>query len=181
MAYHYECLTKTSKEPKIARALKRDILPEIIDNWKRYAKNPRPGKKDMTGGPLERGIRGLLKKQLETLSVTTSESGEEFFVWEKVRIIADCLSQKPKYPTSIFSVKSWIGPTQIRETFAYAYFSKTWLGQKNIRIYMVTLQPVEDSLRSLIETCKPYVDGVYSLSGKPYIDELVSELRKIYQ
>jgi len=178
---HYEYLTQSSKDERIAKILKSSILPEVLENWKAYVQNPRPGKKDMTGGPLERGIRNLLKNELGKLSVITSESGEEFPIWDGVRIIADCISKKEGHPIAIFSIKSWIGPAQIRETFAYAYFSKNWYGQRNMRVYMITLPPIEKSLKSLIETSRPYIDGVYSLSGKPYIDELIDELKETYQ
>lgn len=178
---HYKYLTQTSEDERIAKILKESIKSEILEKWKAYVQNTRPGKKDMTGGPLEKGIRNLLKNELGKLSVTTSESGEKFQIWDGVRIIADCISKKEGHPTAIFSIKSGIGPTQIRETFAYAYFSKNWRGHRNMRVYMITLFPIKKSLRSLIETSRPYIDGVYSLSGKPYIDELIDELKKTYQ
>ncbi|MBS7636744.1 hypothetical protein KEJ37_05355 [Candidatus Bathyarchaeota archaeon] len=181
LPYHYKYLTKVSSDPQLAKRIKQKILPDVIEKWKDYAINPRPGKKDMTGGPLEKGIRMVLKDELSPLGATVSYTGKRFFVWENVPIIADCIIEKSEKPSTILSIKSWIGCTQIRETFGYAYLSKTWLGQKNIRIYMISLQPIEDLNKSLINACKPYIDGVYSLSGDPYIDELLTELKRIYR
>jgi hypothetical protein len=180
MLLHYKYLKNTFRDPELSRIIKRNILPEVLERWKEYAENPRPGKKDMTGVPLEKGIRASLKDKLNRFGATVSDFGEQFYVWEDVKIIADCIIRKDNKPTSIISIKSWIGCTQIRETFGYAYLSKTWLGQKNIRVYMVSLQPIYVN-KSLIDVCKPYIDGVYSLSEKPYIDELLTELERIYR
>jgi hypothetical protein len=153
----------------------------------RYVKAPRPGKKDMTGRPLEKGIRKVLKEELAGFNVSIPDSGKKFTIWEaptkeeEINIISDCMIKKQGYPTSIVSVKSWIGSTQLRETFAYAYFSKSFHGQKNIRVYMVGLQPIRKDIKDLAKICRPYIDGVYSLSEEPYIDELIEELKVIYK
>jgi len=157
------------------------MLPKVIESWKAYAANPSPGKKNMTGGVLEKEIRAFVREELSACNASVAEHGKKFEVWENLSIIADCLIEKKGSPTSIISVKSWIGPTQLRETFGYAYFSKTWLGQKNIRVYMIQLPPTENHLKSLITACSPYIDGVYSVSGEPYFDSLLGTLKEIYK
>lgn len=134
----------------------------------------------MTGIPVEQGIRSSIMNILTPLNVSVHPRGKKFEIWDDVNIIADILAQKDEYPTSIISVKSWIGTTQIRETYAYAYFSKTWHGQKNIRLFMISLHPIPNRLMKLIRACMPFIDGVYSLSGSPYYDDLVAELHNIY-
>ena len=52
--------------------------------------------------------------------------------------------------------------------------------KKNIRLYMITLYPLTKSIMDTYSICRPYIDGVYSLSSEPYLDELISELLKIY-
>jgi hypothetical protein len=156
------------------------MLPQVIENWKAYARNPSPGKKNMTGGPLEKEIRSFVREELSSLNALVPEKGRKFKVWNDVNIIADCLVKMVGKPTSLVSVKSWIGPTQLRETFGYAYFSKTWRGQKNMRVFMIELQPPKMHLRSLVAACSPYIDGVYSISGTPHFDELLEELKRIY-
>lgn len=183
LPHHYDALSDPDA-PKIAKKISRKIRDPVLKRWKDYARHPRPGKKDMTAGPLEEGIRQELGTQLTPLGATVHSGGRKFIVFgegsEEVWIIADVLIEKDGSPTAIISVKSWLGAAQIRETFAYAYLSKVWHGQRYIRVYMVTLQSWEDSLDNLIHACRPYLDGVFSLSEEPYIDELVEELRDIY-
>ena len=69
---------------------------------------------------------------------------------------------------------------QIRETFGYAYLAKMWLGQKDIRVYMVGLQEISEHLNPLIELFRPYIDGVFSLCGTPYLDDLIQEAKRLY-
>jgi hypothetical protein len=105
---------------------------------------------------------------------------KQFFIWQNnVRIIADCLAKKQNRK-AVVSVKSWLGTEQIRETFAYAYLAKTWLGQRDIRVYQVGLTEFKERLKPLAEACKPYLDGVYSLSSEPYFDDLVAEMKKYF-
>jgi len=177
---HYDLLTNITNDPPISQKVKREMYSEFMSNWTVYAKNPSPGKKVMTAFPLENAIRKVLKDELNPLGLTIADSGEQFEVFKGTRIIADCLLKKLDYPTSIVSVKSWIGTTQLRETFAYAYLSKMWLGQKHIRVFMTTLQGFDDGIATLAEVCKPYLDGVYSLSKKPYFDKMVKELKSMY-
>ena len=46
---------------------------------------------------------------------------------------------------------------------------------------MITLYPLEKKLKQLITACKPFIDGVFSLSGNPYYDDLITELKNIYR
>jgi len=45
---------------------------------------------------------------------------------------------------------------------------------------MVTLHPLKKRLKELITACRPFIDGIFSLSGKPYYDDLINELKNIY-
>lgn len=179
--YHYRYLIVNPADPPRTKELKERLLPSIIQEWKEYARAPSPGKKTMTGGPLEREIRSFIGEELSKFEVTVPDTGTKFKIWEDVSIIADCLIEKHDRPTTIISVKSWIGPNPIRETFAYAYFSKAWRGQRNMRVFMIELQPFQKYLESLIKACSPYLDGVFSVSSEPYFDELLDELVKIYE
>ena len=177
---HFQLLMNRSSDPPLASQIKSELIGPILESWKDYARNPSPGKKGMTGYPLEIAIRSAVKERLDFLGVEVPEQGKKYPFWKDLNIIADCLTEKEGYPNCIISMKSWIAEGQIRETFAYAYFTKMWHGQKNIRVYMLGFTPVESHLQGLIEICKPYIDGVYSLSGEPYIDDLLEELRRIY-
>lgn len=178
---HYQLLVNRSSDPPIASQIKSELINPILESWKDYAKNPSPGKKGMTAYPFEAAIRNAIKENLCSLAVEVAEQGIRYPFWKKLKIIPDCLIKKVGYPACIISMKSWIADGQIRETFAYAYFAKTWHGQKNIRVYMLGFNPIENYLQGLIDICEPYIDGVYSLSGKPYVDELIGELEKIYR
>ena len=179
---YYNLTINRSHDPPLAQAIKGIFLDPLIQSWKAYARNPAPGKKNMTARPFEDVIRFTLDQKLSSLGVTVSKTGEKYPVWEDISIIADCLIEKEGYPTCILSMKTWVGGEQIRETFAYAYFAKRWHRQKNIKVYMVIFQPIPTRrhLRDLIVLCSPHIDGVYSLCGQPYIDTLVEELQKIY-
>jgi hypothetical protein len=167
-------------DPPLAKQIKGELISPIIESWKDYARSTSPGKKGMTAYPFEEAIRNTVKNQLGSLGVVVSERGQKYSAWENVNIIPDCLVKKKGYPDCIISMKSWIAEGQIRETFAFAYFAKTWLGQKNVRVYMLGFTPLKSHLHKLIDICKPFIDGVYSLSGGPYIDKLIEELRRIY-
>lgn len=141
----------------------------------------------MTGISPENAIRDTIKMELSLYNVTVSDHGKKIEIWRDtqasrgVNIIADVYAEKENCPSSIVSVKSWLGTTQIRETFAYAYFSKSWFGHKNMRVFMVTLYPIRQRLQPLIGACKPYIDGFYSLNGRPYFDDLLNEMTDIYR
>lgn len=181
LIYHHPYLRMNPKDSPKTKELKRRLLPRVLEKWKQYARAPSPGKKNMTGGPLEKEIRLFIREDLSKLGVEVPEEGRKFEAWGGMRIIPDCLITKEGRPTSIVSVKCWIGPTQLRETFAYAYFSKTWLGHKHIRVYMIELQKPKEYLRSAINRCSPYIDGVYSVSQKPYFDGLLEQLKNLYR
>jgi len=178
---HYDLLRDTRKDTQIVKEFKQGLLPEVLKSWKKFAQSPKSGLKRMTGGPLEEAARKTIKKELEPLGVTVYETGRKIPIWKgSVNIIADCLAEKNEIKC-ICSVKSWIGEESLRETFAYAYFAKMWYGHKNVRVYMLELHPIWPNLKDLVVACKPYIDGVYSLSSSPYIDELLQELRYLYQ
>lgn len=181
MLDYYKMLTQISTDtPPISRKARKNMLEPFLSNWKEHAQFPQPGKKDMTARPLEKELRVILKSQLSPLTAFVYDTGRKFKVWENVQIIVDALAEKQGFPQSIFSFKTWIAEGQIRETFGYAYLSKTWLGQRNIRVYMVGLVSIPTTLSSLIEACKPYIDGVFSLCGPPFLDDLVEEVRRMY-
>ena len=121
----------------------------------------------MTGLPLEQTIRDVTKNELSPLGVTVHDRAHKYHLGEDVFILADVLMEKEGYPISLISIKSWIGTTQIRETFAKAYLSKVWNGQKNVRFFMTSLLPIEPRIKRVERICKPYLDGVYSISGMP--------------
>ena len=55
---HYRLLTETEKDHPLASSLKEKILPEVLENWKKYAvSKSQAGKKNMTGSLMERGLR----------------------------------------------------------------------------------------------------------------------------
>ncbi len=182
MRGHYINLSSFDDNPPHHSAeVRKGMLNGFLGNWRRHAENPRPGKKDMTARPMESVLRAYLISELGSLGVKVYPTGKKLIVWDKVHIIADALTeQDSSRPQSIFSFKTWIGAEQLRETFGYAYFSKTWLGQRNVRVYMVGLNEFNKGLDPLIKACKPYIDGVYSLCGYRYFDELVEELVALY-
>lgn len=177
---HYELLKKKSSDPPIVNQIKTDLMNPVIQEWKKYAQMPSPGKKGMTGIPFEKVVRTTVDRYLSPLGINVEQTGKKYPCWRNVDIIVDCLIRKGGYPDCIISVKSWIAAGQIRETYAFAYFVKTWHGQKNIRVYMLGFYPIQPYLQSLVQICKPYIDGVYSLTGEPYVDDLVTELQEVY-
>jgi hypothetical protein len=177
---YYPLLVDHSYDPPLAQRVKIDLLDPIIQSFGSYAKNPTPGKKVMAARPFEKAIRTTLKNQLSPLGVTVTQTGKRYPISESTSVIVDCLAEKGGCPDSIFSMKTWIGGEQLRETFAYAYFGKNWRKQTNVKVYMVIFQPIAPHFQDWIKLCSSYIDGVYSLSGKPYIDDLLDELRRVY-
>ncbi|MGA2670710.1 MAG: hypothetical protein ABSF21_04770 [Dehalococcoidia bacterium] len=158
------------------------MIDPLLASWKKYAQHPLPGAKNVVASPLEREVTAILKFELEPLSVTV-RAQEHFSIWGDIAIRADGLVEKKGFPTSIISVKTWLGLGQIRETFAYAYWAKTWLGQKHIRVYHIAILKTPTrgkTTEGLIEICKPYLDGAFFLTEAPYIDDLIRELKETY-
>jgi hypothetical protein len=176
---YYNLVTNRSQDPPLTQDIKARLEGPLIQRWKDLAKSPARGKKDMSARPFEEVIRATVRDQLSPLGVIVPQTGKKYPVSETVNIIADCLAQKDGYPTCILSMKTWVGTGQVRETFAFAYFAKRWHGQKNIRVYMVIFQSIP-ALQDLMILCKPDIDGIYSLTGKPTIDDLVDELKGVY-
>ncbi|MDD4877219.1 MAG: hypothetical protein PHQ86_08870 [Dehalococcoidales bacterium] len=169
--------------PPIARKASEAILKPFLANWKEHAHNHKAGLKRVVASPVENVLRDILKAELAPLNVRVSDKGEVFNIWGNNKIIADATAKKEGFPTSIFSFKTWIGNEQIRETFAYAYLAKTWLGQKNLRIYEIGVIHTDTetkTIESLIKVCEPYLDGVFYLTAEPYLDELIEKLKETY-
>ena len=177
---HHNLIFNYQHNPPISQEVKKELMKPFLQKWQSYAASTSPGKKNMTGLPLEQSLRKITRKELDFLGVKVYEKTHRFNIGEGVYIIADVLLEKEKYPTTVISVKSWIGTTQIRETFAYAYLSKLWNGQKNVRVYMTSLMPIPDRIKRVEIICKPYLDRIFSISGEPYFDELISELKMVY-
>lgn len=172
--------------PSIAHKVRANMVEPFVASLKSYAqKGAPPGMKKVVASPLEIALRAILKSELSPLGVSVSEKEEVFKVWQDCRIRADGIARKKDCPTCIFSFKTWVGSEQVRETFAYAYFAKTWLGQQDIRVYEIGLQKYTKKaetkeLDSLVEVCKPYLDGVFYLTTVPYLDDLITELQQMY-
>jgi len=181
---YYKQLKAIGKDtPAIAARARTSMIDPLLASWRRYAQHPLPGVKNVVASPLEREVRAILKSELEPLGAAVYDTGKKYRIWGDIAIIADGLVEKEGFPTSIISVKTWLAEGQIRETFAYAYWAKTWLGRKQIRVYQVSILKTSTkgkTIESLIEICKPYLDGVFYLTEAPYIDDLIRELKEIY-
>lgn len=176
-------LADPKNTPPIATRAKKDMIDPLLASWKKYAQKPLPGIKGVVAIPLEREVRAILKSELQPLGVTVYDAGKKYRIWEDTAIIADGLVEKEGFPTSIISVKTWLGEGQIRETFAYAYWAKTWLGRRQISVYQIAIlkTPTKGkTIEGLIEICKPYLDGVFYLTEEPYIDDLIEKLKQSY-
>jgi len=178
--YHYNYLKPSEQDPLATKKIKQLIFEKVINRWKEYGMAPSVGKKQMTARPLEDGIAEFLK-QLEDYGVQVSVR-KRFKIIEDVSTVIDCILTKKEYPTTLISIKTWLGPDFFRESFGNAYFIKTNYGMRNIKFYIVTLFPLKDHIsKEWMELAKPFVDGVYSLSELPYIDDLLKELEIIYK
>lgn len=175
----YHWLKDVTKDPKVTKRIKEKILNTVCKNWKKYFeeyfKSGKLGCKNMTGGPLEKEIRNILRSELKNTKAKVCETAKEL---KGYHCIVDVYIQKRGKPKTIISVKSGGGPEAIRETFGYAYLLKK--KRRKIKIYMVILPPIKEKHKELIKYYKKYIDGVFSLSGKPYFDDLVHELKRIY-
>lgn len=181
---YFKLLTQIEDDtPPIARKARENMFPLFRESWKRHAQKRQAGMKRVVASPLEKELRVTLKSELEPLGVSMPDTGKKIRIWEDTEIIADGLAEKKGFPTCIFSFKTWVGNEQIRETFAYAYLAKTWLGQKNIRVYEIGILQTETrakTLATLIEICKPFLDGVFYLTSAPYLDDLIGKLKELY-
>ena len=173
---HYYYLVSPSPGKPEAEMVKSEVRAEALERWKGFVKAPQAGQKDMTGIPLEKGVRSSIQRTLEYLGVRVTAKGKQL---PSLGMIADCLVSKEGCPTSIISIKTWLSPEAIRETFAYAYLAKK-PGQLNYKVFMVALNPIAVKWKYTIAAFKPYLDGIYSLSKEPYIDDLLEELKRIY-
>ncbi len=184
---YYENLEIKPTDPPLVGEVKERMRESFMQSWTEFAQDPKPGKRRMTGGVFEKTMRDVFKERLAHLGVTVYPTGKRF----APRGIADlcgnvdCLVQKEGHPKSIVSAKTWLGPEQVRETFATAYFAKSHYGLQGIRVYMVVFMPF-DRNPDWEKACLPYIDGIYAMAAKStakepsYIDHLLQELLKIY-
>jgi len=181
---HYTNVMNRPNNTPLGNEVKKTMYNDFLAEWRSFKERGRAaaGKKNMTGGPLEKAVRQVLTRELNPCGATVFDKATRFHVWQDAWIKADCLVKKELDDGSVFqsivSVKNYIEAEQIRESFAYAYLAKTWLGQKNLRVYQVGLSLLNRNKEPLVNACKPYLDGVYSLSNEPYFDELVAQMKK---
>lgn len=179
-AYHYLWLTNLTDDKPEANRIKSEVKPQACNNWRKFMQENMPsGRKNMTAKPLEDSIRNALRRNLSDYEVQVKDKPGKLSILGEGAPIVDCHVTKEGYPDSIISIKTWLNQESVRETFGYAYMAKYLEGQKRYRIFMVCLNQIK-ALREVIDTYKPFLDGVYSLSGEPYFDDLLDELRIIY-
>lgn len=183
--YHWEAIKDKKTDSDFAKQIKKEMYSPFIEKWEDFAKDPKSGKKRMTGGVFEKALRDSLRKELSPLGAVISNTGVKLTDFESICGNVDCLIEKEERPKSIISVKTWLGTEQLRETFATAYFAKYYYGQLNIRVYMVAFLPFNRKTE-WEKACLPYVDGIFGMAWenedkKPrLIEELLIELRKTY-
>ena len=174
---HYYRLQPSKTNPPITTEIMRIVLDRALEQWKSYARDPSPGRKQMTARPLEDTIMDFLESNLAPLHVQVKVR-RQFSIAKGVNSIIDGLLTKNEYPTTLISVKTWLGTGYFRDSFGDAYFAKMMYGRRNVRYYVVTLS--SHISEELVDLAKPHIDEVYSLSQGPYIDELVKYLRSLY-
>jgi hypothetical protein len=135
---HYNLLRSFPRGRPISKKVKKNMLEPFLDSWRDFARNPKPGRKNMTGGPLEDTIRETLGDELKKCGVNVWPA-MKYDISEGLCYLPDIKITKDGHPHSPISIKTWLGPGSIRETFASSYFAKLWHGHKNLNIYMVTL------------------------------------------
>jgi hypothetical protein len=175
---HLNYLKPCPSDTSFMSKLKKDVNEKIKIQWKEYARHPSTGKKQMTARPLEDCIASALDSELKPLGVQVV-TRKKVLITKDTGTIIDVILSKSDNPTSFISVKTWLASDSFRESFGDAYFIKGARGSLNTRFYIATLSPLNFS-KEWIELARPYVDNVYSLSDKPYIDDLVQSLKKLY-
>lgn len=178
---HYDNLKPKSSDPVLARQLKTVMKPKVLGGWEDFVSDRKLGKKRMTGGAFEVALREVFKKNLAKSKVTVWDTGKRLSLSKLgFDIVPDLLIEKKGYPMSIISAKTWLGQEQLKETFGSAYFAKHNYPRKSIRVFMAVFLPTPNWNPKLEEACKEYIDGIYWVSQKPYIDSLLVQLREIY-
>lgn len=116
---HYNCLTITVDSP-ITSEIKKRMLPRVVNNWKSRSGS---GARNMTGRPFEDVTSEILKELLSHLNVEIV-TRKKFEIVPGVNTIVDIKIEKPGYPTSIISMKTWIGNGEFRNCLGDAYLIK---------------------------------------------------------
>jgi len=171
---HYVCLDTTG-DPLITAEIKEILTPKVVKNWKKYRGS---GGRQMTARPLEDSVSEVLKSKLGHIGVEV-KTRKKLEISPGVKTIMDITVEEPGYPSTLISMKTWIGAGEFRNCFGNAYFIKMMYGMIKTRFYIVTLLPVQMSTE-LVKLAKPYIDGLYGLAEEPYIDELFESLEELY-
>jgi len=172
---HYIHLDSITNDLPITAEVKKILTPRMIENWKIYRGG---GARHMTARPFEDSVSKVLESRLSPLGVKV-RTRKMIEIVPGVRTIMDISIEKPDYPTSLISLKTWIGDGEFRNCFGNAYFIKSMHGRMKIRFYIVVLIPTQIS-RELVKMAKPFIEGLYSLSEEPYIDDLFVILEGLY-
>jgi len=134
----------------------------------------------MTARPFEDSLGEVVEYYLEDLGVQVDIRKKKRII-EGFNPIVDVLIKKEGYPTSFILAKTYLGQGELRECFGNAYFMKRVLGSRDTRCFVVTIPDIGSTIKNMIELSRLYFDGVYSLSGKPPVDDLINELRFLYK
>jgi len=150
----------------------------IRKRWISYNRS-KTGGRQMFARPLEDSLVDELRNTLPTLDVIARKKIEPFGL--DLRIDCRIKSQDKDKVQTLISLKVTADPLSFRESFAFAYFSKMWFGQKNVRFYLVAVSSMI-SIRAR-QVAAPFVDGDYYLSpvnDEPYVDDLFAKLKTCY-
>lgn len=97
----YENLEIKPSDPPLVREVKERMHYSFMENWKGFARDPKPGKKHMTGGAFEKAIRDVFREKLAPLGATVSKTGRKFGPKGVADICGnvDCLIEKKGDPS----------------------------------------------------------------------------------
>jgi len=163
-------------EPPITTEIKKRMLPRVVQGWKERGGT---GARNMAGRPFEDITSDVFKEKLSHLNVKIL-TRKQFEVAPGVKTIVDIRIEKPDYPTAVISLKTYVDNDVFRNCFGDAYFTKSMYGMLKTRFYIIVFIPKAFS-DGLMKMAKPHIDGLYQLSGEPYVDELFGILEGIYK
>jgi hypothetical protein len=158
-----------------------DLRKMFLSNWKKACSKKKGGKtgdKSIIAGPLESVITSFLRNEFRE-GVEVEKGKIEEISWDVV-----IKKKKGGSPECLISIKTYIGPGQIRETWASAYLAKRH--DRKIKIYMVGIRPADarkpdNNAKRMNDYLNKFprkgIDKIFYLTTKPYFSSLVKELR----
>lgn len=177
--------------PQLTQEIREKLVKRIAERWRKRKKGS--GGRYEIGGSLERVLLEIFKEKIGSHHVSKPTNKRKSsdcspYASEWCNMQPDIMIKKDNKVTYI-ECKVTVSPESFRDAFARAYFLKRHKAEKP-RFYLIGThfykyrpkekENFEKIINAMKENANGYIDGIYFIGHKPYVDKFFEENESAY-